>query len=33
VNDPEKLEVALDKFVKDLNDQVAINVKFNKASL
>ncbi len=33
VNDQEKLEVALDKFVKDLNDQVAINVKFNKASL
>ena len=33
VSDPAKLEAALDKFVKDLNDQVAINVKFNKASL
>lgn len=33
VNDSEKLERALDQFVKDLNDQVAINVKFNKVNL
>lgn len=33
VADAEKLEVALDQFVKDLNDQVAINVKFNKVTL
>lgn len=33
VHDPEKLEQSLDSFVKDLNDQVAINVKFNKVSV
>ena len=31
VVDPGKLDVTIEKFIKDLNDQVAINLKFNKA--
>ncbi len=31
VVDPVKLDESIDKFVRDLNDQVAINLKFNRA--
>src|SRR5690606_37230983 len=31
VVDPGKLDDLIEKFIKDLNDQVAINMKFNKA--
>lgn len=31
VVDPVKLEETIEKFIRDLNDQVAINLKFNKA--
>lgn len=31
VVDPSKLDDLIEKFIKDLNDQVAINMKFNKA--
>ncbi len=32
VTDLPKLDQSIDKFIRDLNDQVAINLKFNKAS-
>lgn len=31
VVDPQKLDEVIEKFIRDLNDQVAINLKFNKA--
>lgn len=31
VVDPARLDETIDKFIRDLNDQVAINLKFNKA--
>ena len=33
VIDQQKLDESIEKFIKDLNDQVAINLKFNKAQL
>jgi hypothetical protein len=31
VTDVQKVEVLIEKFLRDLNDQVAINLKFNRA--